>query len=81
MAWWGGGGSLVIKWNCDSVLIWFALKLKGTEGRRFRGRCAKKYSPSQCQCNSYSICHISKIVLAVERMARGVSRAVIFFPS
>lgn len=42
MAWWGGGGSLVVKWNCDSVLIWFALKLKGTEGRRLRGRCTKK---------------------------------------
>jgi hypothetical protein len=42
VAWWGGGGSFVVKWNCDSVLIWLALKLKGTEGRRFRGRCTEK---------------------------------------
>ena len=32
----------MVKWNCASVLIWFVVKLKGTEGRRFKGRCTKK---------------------------------------
>ena len=42
-----GGGMMgwrgsFVKCNCDSVLIWFALNLKGTEGRRFRGDVRKR---------------------------------------
>jgi hypothetical protein len=49
MAGWRGrfGG----KSGIEIVLIWLALKLKGTEGRRFRGGVGKRY-PSRWQSNS-----------------------------